>query len=112
MSQNAFMKPHLNTTRTEVSFEMLFGYARVSTDDQRLDLQHDALIRAGVERDRIFEDKLSVRAVNAASEGRFSTKSRHQNVCAFYHSEEFHDEKWSVSPTAPINRYRTITSNA
>ena len=83
MSQNAFMKLHLNTTRTEMSFEMLFGYARVSTDDQRLDLQHDALIRAGVERDRIFEDKLSVRAVNAASEGRFSTKSRHQNVCAF-----------------------------
>jgi hypothetical protein len=58
MSQKAFMKPHLTTTRTEMSFEMLFGYARVSTDDQRLDLQHDALIRAGVERDRIFEDKL------------------------------------------------------
>src|SRR5688500_282156 len=38
---------------------MLFGYARVSTDDQRLDLQHDALIRAGVEPDRIFDDKLS-----------------------------------------------------
>jgi DNA invertase Pin-like site-specific DNA recombinase len=38
---------------------MLFGYARVSTDDQKLDLQHDALIKAGVEKDRIFEDKLS-----------------------------------------------------
>jgi DNA invertase Pin-like site-specific DNA recombinase len=38
---------------------MLFGYARVSTDDQRLDLQHDALIHAGVDRERIFEDKLS-----------------------------------------------------
>jgi DNA invertase Pin-like site-specific DNA recombinase len=43
----------------EVSFEMLFGYARVSTDDQRLDLQHDALVHAGVDRERIFEDKLS-----------------------------------------------------
>jgi hypothetical protein len=31
----------------------------VSTDDQRLDLQHDALVRAGVESDRIFNDKLS-----------------------------------------------------
>src|SRR3954466_10442603 len=49
----------LGTSATKVSFEMLFGYARVSTDDQRLDLKHDALIHAGVERERIFEDKLS-----------------------------------------------------
>ena len=38
---------------------MLIGYARVSTDDQNLDLQRDALIRAGVDPGRIFEDKLS-----------------------------------------------------
>src|SRR3954467_10669244 len=38
---------------------VLIGYARVSTDDQNLDLQHDALIHAGVERERIFQDKLS-----------------------------------------------------
>jgi DNA invertase Pin-like site-specific DNA recombinase len=35
----------------------LIGYARVSTDDQRLDLQRDALARAG--RDRVFEDRAS-----------------------------------------------------
>ena len=34
-----------------------FGYARVSTDDQNLDLQHDALTRAGC--DRIYEEKVS-----------------------------------------------------
>jgi len=40
----------------------LIGYARVSTDDQDLTLQLDALERAGVERKRIYTDKKSAGA--------------------------------------------------
>lgn len=36
---------------------MIFGYARVSTDDQVLDAQHDALMASGAE--RIFGDKIT-----------------------------------------------------
>ncbi len=36
-----------------------FGYARVSTDDQDLSLQIDALIRFGIDGGDIFSDKVS-----------------------------------------------------
>ena len=41
---------------------MKIGYARVSTDDQNLDLQRDALERAGVE--KLYEDKASGRTID------------------------------------------------
>lgn len=37
----------------------LYGYARVSTDDQELGLQFDALIQEGCERCNIYTDKVS-----------------------------------------------------
>jgi DNA invertase Pin-like site-specific DNA recombinase len=36
---------------------VLIGYARISTDDQNLALQHDALTAAGCE--KIYEDRIS-----------------------------------------------------
>jgi DNA invertase Pin-like site-specific DNA recombinase len=38
---------------------LLIGYARVSTEDQKLDLQTDALTREGVSPTRIYSDKAS-----------------------------------------------------
>mgnify|MGYP001307711076 FL=1 len=38
---------------------MLVGYIRVSTDDQNLNLQKDALIKYGVDERNIFSDKTS-----------------------------------------------------
>jgi len=40
---------------------MLIGYARVSTHEQLLDLQLDALERAGVDQDKAYTDKISSR---------------------------------------------------
>ena len=37
----------------------LFGYARVSTDDQSLDIQRESLIKAGVPNRMIFTEKRS-----------------------------------------------------
>jgi len=40
------------------ALSMLIGYQRVSTSDQDLSLQYDALVSAGVDPGRIFEDRL------------------------------------------------------
>jgi DNA invertase Pin-like site-specific DNA recombinase len=49
---------------------MLIGYARISTRYQTLDLQRDALEKAGC--DRIFTDKVSVLKLSAKGLQRLS----------------------------------------
>ena len=39
--------------------EMLFGYARVSTENQSLDRQTDALTAAGIKEENIYKEKMS-----------------------------------------------------
>ena len=43
---------------------MKIGYARVSTEDQKLDLQRDALLKEGVDPDFLFEEKKSGKDTN------------------------------------------------
>ncbi len=47
-------KPHKSATKDS---SMLIGYARVSTQDQNLEMQLDALTKAGCR--KIFEDKIT-----------------------------------------------------
>lgn len=49
----------MSDDKNSVSDAQLVGYARVSTDDQSLDLQMDALQKAGVHPDQIWHDKAS-----------------------------------------------------
>ncbi len=51
------------------------GYARVSTDDQRLDLQLDALLRFGVPEDRIFTDNASGARITGRNGFRMAMKA-------------------------------------
>lgn len=43
---------------------IMFGYARVSTDDQKMDLQIDALKKHGVKEDDIYQENISGRTTN------------------------------------------------
>ena len=61
--------------------ERLFGYARVSTTDQELNLQVDALLAHGVEKQRVHCDKISGTredrpGLTACNEAQFCDKCR------------------------------------
>jgi DNA invertase Pin-like site-specific DNA recombinase len=57
---------------------MNFGYARVSKKDQNLDLQIDALKKAGC--DKIFEEKLSGRSVFLPNQDKLFSQLRKDDI--------------------------------
>lgn len=61
---------------------MLIGYARVSTDDQKLDLQHDALRAVGCE--RIFDEKISGTGTRLPARDELVDYARHGDVVVVY----------------------------
>jgi len=61
---------------------MLLGYARVSTDDQNLDLQRTALTEAGC--GRIYEEKLSGASRNRPELARLLDHLRRDDVVVVY----------------------------
>lgn len=69
---------------------MLIGYARVSTDDQHLDLQRDALAKADCE--RVFEDTASgTKAERTGLTALLATLRRGDTVVI-----------WSTRPARPV----------
>ena len=54
---------------TAIATSQVVGYARVSTGHQSLDAQTDALVKAGVDSNRIYADKLSGLSRRAARPG-------------------------------------------
>jgi DNA invertase Pin-like site-specific DNA recombinase len=59
LAKNPFQNQTSQNSSLGVFEIMLVGYARVSTTDQNPDLQIDALLKTGVDRRHIFEDRMS-----------------------------------------------------
>ena len=57
-----YQHPSTINSNATVGRSVILGYARISTDDQNLDLQRDALLKAGCE--RVFEGVASENGKN------------------------------------------------
>jgi DNA invertase Pin-like site-specific DNA recombinase len=62
-------------TMTNENPRLLVGYARISSEDQDIDPEIDALLKYGVERDRIFTDQLNSKGSSGRSGFRKAIKA-------------------------------------
>ena len=84
----------------------ILGYARVSTDHQSLDQQHDALTAAGV--DRVFTDKISGTRDDRPGLAALLDYAREGDTVIVVALESPYDGLGRVSPNGTV-AYATVT---
>jgi hypothetical protein len=90
---------------------MLIGYARVSTPEQNLNLQWDALQKAGCE--RIFTDVASGAQVDSAQvvEQPQKTSGTNTNLCADYSTNKNYSSHKKTNPNSLYRKRLRQTEN-
>jgi hypothetical protein len=91
---------HRQTPATSSPNPRLIGYARVSTDEQDLSLQIDALTKQGIPATAIFMDKLSGAKVDRPGLAKCPTTLRPGDILVVWRNV-FRGDYFSISTHSP-----------